>query len=228
MERGINSNVMKVFFTEKNLLSKNNLGDTLKLARLQKKISISKVSRILNIKETYLKALEEERYNELPINLYSKNYLKDYAQFLDLDAQKILKKSPFNELETEKDPFSRKIMSTFKFLVIPKIARNIALSIIILSLFLYLAYYLIKSKEMPELLIFQPNQDIITPERQLLIEGKSDSGAEIRINGELVLADKNGYFLETIYLKAGLNEIRISAKKKYSKKNIIERKIIVQ
>ncbi len=219
---------MKPLFTEKSLLIKNNLGDSLKIARLKKKLSLSKISRLLNIKEQYLIALEEENFNDLPINLYAKNYLKDYAQFLDLDAEKLIKKSPFNTIEKEKNPFSQKIMSTFKFLVVPKIIRNIILFFLIISLFLYLGYYLLKSKETPELLIYQPKKDIITQSRQILIEGKSDAGAEIRINGELVLADENGYFTETIYLKLGLNEIKISSKKKYSQKNIIERNIIVQ
>lgn len=219
---------MKPFFTEKNLLIKNNLGNTLKMARTKKKFSLSKVSRILNIKEQYLIALEEEDYNKLPINLYAKNYLKDYAKFLDLDAEKLIKKSPFNTPEVEKNPFSKKIMSTFKFLIVPKIIRNVILFLLVISLFFYLAYYFLKSKESPELLIYQPKEDIITANRQITLEGKSDAEAEIRINGELILADENGYFSETIYLKLGLNEIKVSAKKKYSQKNIIERKIIVQ
>jgi transcriptional regulator with XRE-family HTH domain len=219
---------MKVFFTEKNLLIKNNLGNALKMARLRKNISLSKISRILNIKEQYLIALEEENFNDLPINLYAKNYLKDYAKFLDLDANKLVQKSPFNAIEKEKNPFSQRIMSTFRLLVFPKIIRNIIISVLIVSLFSYLAYYLLKSKEMPQLLIFQPERDLITQEREIKVEGKSTIGAEIRINGELVLADENAYFNETIYLKQGVNEIEISAKKKYSQKNIIERKIIVQ
>ncbi len=219
---------MKIFFTEKNLLIKNNLGNTLKIARLKKNISLGKISRILNIKEQYLIALEEENYQSLPINLYTKNYLKDYARFLDLNADSLVKKSPFNTIEKERDPFSRKIMSTFKFLIVPKIIRNLIIIFLIISLFLYLGYYFLKSKEIPELLIYQPKQDIITQERQIVLEGKSDALAEIRINGELVLADENGYFTETIYLKLGLNEIKVSAKKKYSQKNILERKIIVQ
>lgn len=219
---------MKPFFTEKNLLIKNNLGNTLKMARTKKKLSLSKVSRILNIKEQYLIALEEEDYNKLPINLYAKNYLKDYAKFLDLDAEKLIKKSPFNTTEAEKNPFSKKIMSTFKFLIVPKIIRNAVLFLLVISLFFYLGYYFLKSKERPELLIYQPKEDIITANRQIILEGKSDAEAEIRINGELILADENGYFSETIYLKLGLNEIKVSAKKKYSQKNIIERKIIVQ
>ena len=43
-----------------------------------------------------------------------------------------------------------------------------------------------------------------------------------------LVSSKNGYFKDIVYFKVGLNEIIVSAKKKYSKKNIITKKIIVQ
>jgi hypothetical protein len=52
--------------------------------------------------------------------------------------------------------------------------------------------------------------------------------AEVMINGELVLTNTAGYFIKKINLKSGLNTISISAQKKYSRKNLVEKKILVK
>jgi hypothetical protein len=47
--------------------------------------------------------------------------------------------------------------------------------------------------------------------RKLVLEGSSESGARLRINGELVLVDSRGRFKKALVLKEGKNLIRIDA-----------------
>jgi hypothetical protein len=65
-------------------------------------------------------------------------------------------------------------------------------------------------------------------DNKITLQGVTDPGAEITINREMVLTDKNGNFQKDISLKKGLNTLEIIAKKKYSRENIVIRQIIVE
>lgn len=52
--------------------------------------SIEEISEITKIKKSYLIAIEEGNYNELPLEVYTRSYIKNYAQFLGIDYKKAL------------------------------------------------------------------------------------------------------------------------------------------
>ena len=58
--------------------------------------------------------------------------------------------------------------------------------------------------------------------------GQSETEAEVKINGELILMDEDGNFSKLINLKKGVNPLEISAKKKYSRENLIIRQVLVE
>jgi hypothetical protein len=80
----------------------------------------------------------------------------------------------------------------------------------------------------PDLNVWEPAGNLKTTSTVWEINGQSEAEAEIKINGEEVLSNKNGDFSLLINLKKGLNNITISAKKKYSSEAVIERQILVE
>lgn len=60
------------------------LGETLKNARLDKSLSIEEVSRVLSLRPSLVAAMESGDYQEIGALLYAKNYLRKYAKFLGL------------------------------------------------------------------------------------------------------------------------------------------------
>lgn len=219
---------MTPIFHQKNIISEEKVGKILKEARSYKNLSLMEISGQINIKVEYLNALEEECYHKIPSGLYVKKYLKKYCSFLSLDYNDILKKTPYFKENENSDPFSKKILSSFKFLVFPKIIKNTIILILILFFLLYLVSYLSSIRKAPNLTIYSPNNNIITNDRIITITGETDRQADVYINGELVYINSDGNFSKDINLKIGLNEIIISSQKKYSKKNIIEKQILVQ
>jgi hypothetical protein len=65
-------------------------GKFLKKERETRNIPLEEISNFTKIKEHYLKAIEEDRYELLPHTLYVKGYLKGYAKYLSLDPNDII------------------------------------------------------------------------------------------------------------------------------------------
>ncbi len=220
---------MTPIFTEKNINLDERVGERLRQRRTILNLSLYYISKKTGIKQEYLIAMENENFNLLPTGLYGRNFLIKYAKFLKLNPEEIIKKSPFKEKkEGGHNPFSKKILNKNNFLIFPKIIRNILLIIIILLFFSYLFFSLIKAREVPELIIYSPETDILINENIVEVSGRTDPAAQLSINGELIVLEDDGYFLSNITLSKGINKIIIISQKKYSQENIIERQVLVQ
>ncbi len=66
------------------------IGSSLREARMRRKLELSQVERDTRIRAKYLRALEEERFDVLPGAAYAKGFLRSYADYLDLDAQRFV------------------------------------------------------------------------------------------------------------------------------------------
>jgi cytoskeletal protein RodZ len=220
---------MTPIFTEKNLNIDEKIGERLRQARTVLNFSLEHVAKKTGIKKEYLIAMENENFNLLPKGLYGKNFLLKYANFLKINPRELINQESLdNKKENNNNPFLKKILGKKNFLVFPKIIRNILLILIILAFFFYLSFYLLKAMELPELIIFSPETDILTHNNTLNISGKTDPDAQLSINGELIILENNGYFSTDISLASGMNRIIIVSQRKYSRENIIERQILLQ
>ena len=66
------------------------VGDSLKQARKSKQMEVEDVAQQLYINPSIITHLEEENYDQIGAEVFIKGHLKNYAQFLDLPAEKIL------------------------------------------------------------------------------------------------------------------------------------------
>ncbi len=114
------------------------IGSVLKEAREAKNISLEMVEQRTNIRKKYLNALENEDFELLPGRVYAKGFLKNYANFLDLDPHPLLaafdEKNPIPKEEEEPD------IQTFVALEKPKRTGYIVVGIIGAMLVFFLAY----------------------------------------------------------------------------------------
>jgi len=63
------------------------IGDSLREARNRRGFSPADVHKAIRIRERYLTALEEERWDMLPGEAYTKGFLRTYSEYLGLDGQ---------------------------------------------------------------------------------------------------------------------------------------------
>src|SRR5947207_13954780 len=73
------------------------IGGSLREARLKRNLTPADVQKAIRIRDRYLQALEEERWELLPGDAYVKGFLRTYADYLGLDGQLYVEEynSPF-------------------------------------------------------------------------------------------------------------------------------------
>ena len=64
------------------------IGETLREARMRRRIDMTEVETATKIRGKYLRALENEEWDLLPGPTFVKSFLRTYAEALDLDAKR--------------------------------------------------------------------------------------------------------------------------------------------
>src|SRR5919112_3910724 len=63
------------------------IGNSLREARLRQHLDFAELEQATKIRGKYLRALEEEQFEQLPSQTYVKGFLRTYAEYLGLDGQ---------------------------------------------------------------------------------------------------------------------------------------------
>jgi len=201
----------------------NTLGDIFKEKRQDKNLDLKEVEKETGVIKKFLQYIEEGDFHKIAGYVYAKGAVLKYADFLDLDKDKVLEK--FNEImKPEKNsnicpPSSKekeKPLFTFKTGVF---LTGIALVLI------YLGLNIVQVLAMPEIKVASPQKDLVTQKSSLLIKGQTEKGADVFINNQPIQVNK-GSFKKTIELLPGVNTINISAKKVHSNKAEVVRKVL--
>ena len=231
---------MKSFKPSKILSVYDIIAEQLRNARQEKNLTLKDIAKKINIKYEYLKALEDGELEKLPPGVYRKNFLREYAIFLDLDSKKILKDFVGDEAVEQDDKkiakkfrnlFSKQVIKGRNLLIVPKIVKSIVIIIIILVCFFYLGFYLKNIFSQPQLRVIEPRDNLTVNHNFIDVIGEAETEAEVTINGELIplgQEDGDSLFTKRINLKTGINNIVITAKKKYGRDTTITRQILVQ
>ena len=85
----------------------NGPGKVLQQARKKKRYSIDKVHNVTKIKKEFIEGLENDNVSAFPAELYYKNFLKTYAQFLSLDPIEIVNLYEQAKLDQQEDLFKQ-------------------------------------------------------------------------------------------------------------------------
>ncbi|MDN5347732.1 MAG: hypothetical protein PWP65_1296, partial [Clostridia bacterium] len=67
------------------------IGEQLRRARQEKGLTLHEVEEATKIRLKYLNALEEEAFDELPGRVYAIGFLRNYARYLGLDAEELVR-----------------------------------------------------------------------------------------------------------------------------------------
>ncbi|MCX5717304.1 MAG: DUF4115 domain-containing protein [Nitrospirae bacterium] len=66
-------------------------GEILKKKREELGYNLKEIAKALRIRSDYLKAIEEGTFEKLPVAVYTKGYIREYAKFLKADAEIVIK-----------------------------------------------------------------------------------------------------------------------------------------
>ncbi len=213
-------------FKIKKITKQNSIGEILKNARSQTGLSLKMIAKHINLNAKYLELIEKEEWNKLPGEIYTKNFLKKYHDFLQSKTQPF--KISYSEIHFPKKPQTEFRKKTFQkdFRNIPKFIKIFLSILISLIVVTYIIQQVGQIARAPEIILTYPTQNLTISESSITFIGKTEKEVRIKINNQEIFPDKNNNFNHTIDLLPGLNLIQITGKKKYSKTKVIERKII--
>lgn len=79
----------------------------------------------------------------------------------------------------------------------------------------------------PLLIVSTPSDNLLTASHRVVMEGRTEPGSTVTINGARVSTSLDGSFKEALDLRTGANVITIVASKKFAKPNTIYRRVVV-
>ena len=212
-----------VSFTAKKIVKSKTIGEKLKEIRQERNLSLSKVSKELKIAYKYLEAMEANQFSQLPGRAYFKVFLKKYCQYLHLD---------FNDLWRQAkglghfEPKGGGLGKTY-FFPWRKILKFVLIAVVFLLIFIFLAWRVEQIFKPPYLHIIEPADGLITDQSEIRVYGQSLKEADIVINNKAIFVDNQGFFETKIDLQKGLNLIKISASKRYSRENVVNLRVLL-
>lgn len=204
------------------------LGSILKRYREEEHISLDQVERDLKISMRNLRALENGDFAKLPEDLYTRNFIRSYARYLNLDTQKLVDiYDAERAAAAPKKDHGAPHPTTPTIIITP---RTIKLGVGILvaaAVCIYLAYQIIHIFRPPTLTVTEPEQNLRTSASFITVAGSTEKEARVFINQKEIFPDPSGAFRTSLDLQNGLNVITVSAAKKHSKETVVYREILV-
>ncbi|HEY2887028.1 MAG TPA: helix-turn-helix domain-containing protein [Candidatus Limnocylindrales bacterium] len=202
------------------------LPERLAAARERKGVDLSRAERDTKIRARYLADLERGDYRDLPGTVYTKGFLRNYATYLGLDAEDVIRqwrRERGDQLAPE--PLvvpPRPIAEPPRPLTFsPSILVAALMTLGVVAFGVYLAVQLLRYAKPPELTVTNPATavlDVSDGVTSYSLEGLSTAGATIEITtaGQTqpyrttALAD--GTWRVQVDLRRGKNEFQITAK----------------
>ena len=121
------------------------VGSILKNQRAHKKFSLEDVYKFVKIHPNFLRALEEGDYSVFSNKIHATGFLKNYAEFLNLDTEKLLglwrrEYEAYFDRRTKEAADGVKRLETPKLLITPGLVLAVASALLVLLFFGYLFY----------------------------------------------------------------------------------------
>lgn len=208
------------------------MGFILHEARIAKKISLEQAEVATKIRAKFLEGIEKDEYSTLPSISYAKGFVKNYAEYLGLDAATVLAffrrqttDVPRASLLPQKEPVA---LNRSLLQLTPGRFLAIVLGSLVLIFLGYLGLQYGKISVPASLSITSPANQFVTHERRIDVLGNTDPDSTVTVNGVSVLVRGDGKFFDQVSLDPGVNKITVVATSRFGKTTTIVREVGLQ
>lgn len=217
-------------FCIKNLEALIKVGERLKKAREEQRLSLDDIHKKSRIPLKYLEAIESGHFKELPqAKAHRLAYIREYAEVLNLNPAGFLyqftQESDLNSFAPSPTGRMKKLWS---FNSLSNVFRNAAAAILLFGFLGYLSLQVNGILQPPKLTVFTPADGYVSNKPATLVQGETEKEVRLTVNGKDIMPNNNGRFEISVDLSNGVNTITISATKKHGKVTTITRHIIVK
>ncbi len=202
------------------------LGSILRRRRESLDISISEAEQATRIRSHYIEALEGGEYDQLKDDVYTKGYVKNYADYLGLETKPIVKlyeqeRAGQREMKRQSRrgndvKLGVKPIKSARVVITPKSFALLSVIAIVALVVGYIIWQVIVLSAPPRLTISADEPRSVSTNFGY-VSGRVDNGADLFINDSPVLVAPDGTFRERIALIDGRNEVKLTAKNRLGK-----------
>jgi cytoskeletal protein RodZ len=208
------------------------IGETLKDERIKHRLRLEDLSKKTRIRVSYLSALEENRFDELPATTFVKGYIKTYAHVFGFDHQPLLAMLRRDFKESSK---GRLVPREFIKPVLKNRSKKSSINAVLvisiavfISLFGYVGVQWYNLTKPPKLQVYNPKEQAIVSSK-VIVEGETLPDAIVTVNDQPVALQQNGSFrTEVIVPNEGISLFTIESKDRRGKTSTIQRSVTVQ
>lgn len=219
------------------------LGEQLRAQRERKGITLEQAATDTRIREKFLKALEDGDYPSLPGAVYTRGFLRNYIDYLDLDvdSEELLRlyqqeRGAAVDAVPPKKSFKPYRPVVHRSLIFRPVVLVPIFVIAFVGAFLgYIYYQFTTFATLPKLEITEPAADGLAGASELVVRGVTVPDGRITVNvfpGPDVFGDirpsADGAFTATVALKPGSNHVVVEVLDAAGKTNRVSRTIQYQ
>ncbi|HKC92354.1 MAG TPA: helix-turn-helix domain-containing protein [Candidatus Limnocylindria bacterium] len=217
------------------------LGEQLRAQREHKAITLEQAAADTRIREKFLKALEEGDYPSLPGAVYTRGFLRNYSDYLDLETDELVVLYQQERGGAPPEPAPKR--SSYKpyrpvvhqsFIFRPVIFVPVLIIAFVGSFLGYIYYQFTTFATLPKLEIVEPPSDGHTASADLIVRGVTVPGRRVTVKVapgsdfvEIYSGD-DGAFGTKVVLSPGANHVLVEVQDAAGKQNQVSRTIQYQ
>ncbi|MGI5826038.1 MAG: helix-turn-helix domain-containing protein [Patescibacteria group bacterium] len=207
------------------------VGEILLKKREELGLLLEDIEKDTKIRKKYLEAIERNDFAKIGESTIVKGFIRNYAQALGFPAENVLAvfRRDFRENERGQiiprgmvEPLSEKSLYWT-----PKTTIIASLIIVIFGFTFFFVKQYLGFSSAPPLEVFSPTDRQIIKEK-VLVSGKTDKDASVKIDGILISITEDGRFEEEIVLPRGDNVLTIESINRTGKKKVVNLRVNVE
>lgn len=210
------------------------LGPDLIELRERAGLSIEEAAKLSKLTPGFIRALEGERWSELPDPAYVERLLKMYVTRFGVNDSYYLHKYReglrLRKIEKDESQFLPRPVkvAASAFLVTPRLFAAAGFLLFILLLGGYVVYQARTITSAPFLQVTSPDDGLKVSQPEVFIKGKTDAGALVMINGAATAVSPSGDFEQTIRIPQGTTMFVITAKRRRGAETVEVRRVVYE
>lgn len=207
------------------------IGTYLQEYRQRAELSIDDISKRTKIRHDYLVALEADDFGHLPSIAFVKGFIRSYSIAVKADPEKALAVfrrdfDPNTQGKVVPRGIADPISQLHRFWN-PATTTLVAITLVASMLAIYVISQLITLNAAPQLTVAQPESGVEVLNNTLLVSGKTQSDAQVRVNNQPVIVGLDGNFETVLNLSPGTHIIVIEAESRDGKISQTSRQVTV-
>ncbi len=204
-------------------------GETLHELRELRGLTLQELGVRSGIHPQLLRALEEERLEDLADPIYAERHVATIATALEGRPGYLLEKYRdllvSRGLTSSHDLFPRPRVSSKDLFVGPRAVAFVGFLLFVLLVAAYVFWQARIVSSVPRLTVVAPAEGASFTEPRLRVAGITDPTAVISVNGLPAVVDERGQFTVVVDIPRGLSTIQIDARRRYGSSVQIERHV---